>query len=92
MLEDIFLPRYFNDETKQPKSCKSLWLQLAYCCLIGNESNTSISILDIQQNYAHLVVYTHEAFGPVAVNWVTIYQIFSMWNQYFKEKSDYNIT
>ena len=65
-------------QTRQPESCKSLRLQLAYCCLIGNESNASISILDIQQNYAHLVVYTHEAFGPMTVNWVTIYQIFSM--------------
>ena len=52
----------------------------------------AFDILDIQQNYAHLVVQRHEAFGPMTVNWVTIYQIFSMWNQYFKQKSDYNIT
>ena len=33
---------------------------ITYCCLIGNENNASISILDIQ-DYAHLVVHTHEA-------------------------------
>ena len=75
----------FVNEARQSKSCKSLRLELAYCCLTGNESNASISILDIHQNYADLVVYTQEAFGPMTVNWVTIYQIFSMLNQYFKQ-------
>ena len=96
MLERLYPSKLKEDVmesnlTRQQKSCKSLWLQLAYICLIWNENNANISILDIQ-NYAHLVVYTHETFGPMTVNWGAIYQTFSMWKQYFKQKCDSSIT
>lgn len=52
--------------TRQQKSCKSLWLQLAYICLISNENNGNISVLDIQ-NYAHLAVYTQGQYTKLAV-------------------------
>ena len=65
---NLYLLTYFIFKTRQSESCKSLRLQLAYCCLIGNEAMPAFDILDIQQNYAHLVVHRHEAFGPMTVN------------------------